>query len=59
CGHYTYRLKDTTNKLASGEYQTLPAEHIINDYLHSTDHKIALPPLEDEPKSQAEPIKSA
>ena len=43
CGHYTYRLKDTTNKLANGDYQILSAEHIFNDYLYSRDHKIALP----------------
>ncbi|MDX8400618.1 MAG: nitronate monooxygenase [Gallionellaceae bacterium] len=43
CGHYTYRLKDTTNKLADGSYQVLSAEHIFNDYQFSTDNKIALP----------------
>jgi nitronate monooxygenase len=43
CGHYTYRLKDTTRKLANGDYQSLSAEHIFNDYLLSKDNKIALP----------------
>ncbi|RTL48463.1 MAG: nitronate monooxygenase [Rhodocyclaceae bacterium] len=43
CGHYTYRLKDTTRKLDNGEYQILSAEHIFNDYLYSKDHLIALP----------------
>lgn len=43
CGHYVYRLKDTSHKLANGEYQILPAEHVFNDYLYSTDHKIAVP----------------
>ena len=43
CGHYTYRLKDTTRKTASGDYQILTAEHIFNDYLLSRDNKIALP----------------
>ncbi len=43
CGHYTYRLKDTTHKLADGSYQILTAEHIFHDYQYSTDHKIALP----------------
>jgi NAD(P)H-dependent flavin oxidoreductase YrpB (nitropropane dioxygenase family) len=43
CGHYTYRLKDTTRKLADGTYQTLSAEHIFHDYQYSVDHKIALP----------------
>ncbi|BBI98528.1 2-nitropropane dioxygenase [Ferrigenium kumadai] len=43
CGHYTYKLKDTTNKLADGSYQVLSAEHIFRDYQFSTDNKIALP----------------
>jgi NAD(P)H-dependent flavin oxidoreductase YrpB (nitropropane dioxygenase family) len=43
CGHYTYRLKDTTRKLADGSYQVLSAEHIFHDYQFSTGNKIALP----------------
>jgi len=43
CGHYTYRLKDTTHKLPDGSYQVLSAEHIFRDYQFSTDNKIALP----------------
>jgi NAD(P)H-dependent flavin oxidoreductase YrpB (nitropropane dioxygenase family) len=43
CGHYTYKLKDTTNKLADGSYQVLSAEHIFRDYQFSTDGKVALP----------------
>ena len=43
CGHYTYRLKDTTRKPADGTYQVLSAEHIFHDYQFSTDNKIALP----------------
>jgi nitronate monooxygenase len=43
CGHYTYRLKDTTRKLADGSYRELSAEHIFHDYQFSTDNKIALP----------------
>ena len=43
CGHYTYKLKDTTNKLADGSYQVLSAEHIFHDYQFSTDNKVALP----------------
>jgi NAD(P)H-dependent flavin oxidoreductase YrpB (nitropropane dioxygenase family) len=43
CGHYTYRLKDTTRKAADGSYQLLSAEHIFHDYQFSTDGKIALP----------------
>ena len=43
CGHYTYRLKDTTHRLADGSYQVLTAEHIFRDYQFSIDNKIALP----------------
>jgi NAD(P)H-dependent flavin oxidoreductase YrpB (nitropropane dioxygenase family) len=46
CGHYTYRLKDTTNRRADGTYQTLKAEHVFKDYQFSKDNKIALPPKE-------------
>lgn len=46
CGHYTYRLKDTTNRRADGTYQTLTAEHVFKDYQFSVDNKIALPPTE-------------
>jgi nitronate monooxygenase len=43
CGHYTYRLKDTTHKLADGNYQVLSAEHVFRDYQFSVDNAIALP----------------
>jgi nitronate monooxygenase len=43
CGHYTYRLKDTTRRLDDGSYQLLTAEHVFRDYQFSTDNKIALP----------------
>jgi nitronate monooxygenase len=43
CGHYTYRLKDTSVKNEDGSYQQLSAEHIFHDYQFSTDNKIALP----------------
>ena len=43
CGHYTYRLKDTTRRLADGSYQTLSAEHIFKDYQFSVDQKVVLP----------------
>lgn len=46
CGHYTYRLKDTTNRRADGTYQTLTAEHVFKDYQFSKDNKIALPPVD-------------
>jgi nitronate monooxygenase len=44
CGHYTYRLKDTTHRNADGTYQILTTEHIFKDYQFSTDNQIALPP---------------
>jgi nitronate monooxygenase len=47
CGHYTYRLKDTSHRRADGTYQTLTAEHVFKDYQFSTDNKIALPAKED------------
>ncbi|HRH81218.1 MAG TPA: nitronate monooxygenase [Thiobacillaceae bacterium] len=43
CGHYTYRLKDTSVANAEGNYQLLSAEHVFHDYQYSKDHKIALP----------------
>jgi len=43
CGHYTYRLKDTTRRNEDGSYRLLSAEHIFRDYQFSTDHRIALP----------------
>ena len=46
CGHYTYRLKDTTHKLDNGQYQILSAEHVFKDYQFSVDNQIALPEKE-------------
>ncbi|MFZ3041339.1 MAG: nitronate monooxygenase [Thiobacillus sp.] len=43
CGHYTYRLKDTTRRLPDGSYQVLSAEQVFHDYQFSTGQKIALP----------------
>lgn len=48
CGHYTYRLKDTSHRLADGSYQLLTAEHVFRDYQFSTDHRIALPEVLEE-----------
>ncbi|TFW28043.1 nitronate monooxygenase [Massilia arenosa] len=47
CGHYTYRLKDTTHKKADGSYQLLSAQHVFEDYQFSVDHQIALPAREE------------
>ncbi|HOY01250.1 nitronate monooxygenase [Zoogloea sp.] len=43
CGHYTYRLKDTSRKGADGNYEILSAEHVFRDYQFSTDNQLALP----------------
>ena len=39
CGHYTYRLKDTTRRLPDGSYQLLTAEHIFRDYQFSIEQQ--------------------
>lgn len=43
CGHYAYRLKDTSVRDADGRYRLLKAEHVFDDYLTSTDGRIKLP----------------
>ncbi|MFT4172884.1 MAG: nitronate monooxygenase [Herbaspirillum sp.] len=43
CGHYTYRLKDTTLRRDDGSYQLLSAEHVFQDYQFSQGNSIALP----------------
>ena len=43
CGHYTYRLKDTSRRLEDGSFLLLSAEHVFHDYQYSVDNKIALP----------------
>jgi nitronate monooxygenase len=43
CGHYVYRLKDTSRRLPDGSYQILTAEHIFRDYQFSVDHQVKLP----------------
>ncbi len=45
CGHYAYRLKETANLLADGTYELPTAEHVLNDYLYSTDYQAHRPPL--------------
>ncbi len=49
CGHYVYRLKDTTRRYPDGSYQLLDAEHVFRDYQFSTEHRIALPEPEPQP----------
>jgi len=43
CGHYAYRLKDTSTRLPDGSYRLLSAEHIFHDYQFSTDGKVQVP----------------
>jgi nitronate monooxygenase len=48
CGHYTYRLKETANQLSDGTYELPPAEHVVRDYLYSSDYQVHRPPLKAE-----------
>ncbi|MDR1062619.1 MAG: nitronate monooxygenase [Azoarcus sp.] len=43
CGHYTWRLKETSLRDADGSYRLLSAEHVFHDYQYSTGGKIELP----------------
>jgi nitronate monooxygenase len=43
CGHYVYRLKDTSRMLPDGQYQLLSAEHVFRDYQFSKEHEITRP----------------
>jgi nitronate monooxygenase len=43
CGHYTYRLKDTSVKQDDGNYALLSAEHVFRDYQFSKNNEIKLP----------------
>jgi len=48
CGHYVYRLKETTVLEAPGRYLLPSAEHVFWDYQFSRDHRIALPSVSGE-----------
>jgi len=43
CGHYTYRLKDTSCKSEDGSYALLDAEHVFKDYQYNVSGGITLP----------------
>ncbi len=43
CGHYVYRLKDTSRRLEDGSYRLLTAEHVFHDYQYGSDNRVALP----------------
>ncbi|MEK7262594.1 MAG: nitronate monooxygenase, partial [Pseudomonadota bacterium] len=40
CGHYAYRLKDTSRRQPDGSYALLSAEHVFRDYQFSTEHRV-------------------
>lgn len=40
CGHYVFRLKETTTELADGTFYLPAAEEVLRDYLYSTNHQI-------------------
>lgn len=41
CGHYAYRLKETSRRLPDGSWWLPSAEHVFHDYQYSTDNRIA------------------
>jgi len=43
CGQYTYRLKETANRLPDGSFELPSAEHVFRDYQYSTDHAVHRP----------------
>ncbi len=43
CGHYTWRLKETTLREPDGRYRLLSVEHVFRDYQYSVDGRIELP----------------
>ena len=43
CGHNVYRLKDTVNQLEDKSYVLPTANHILNDYLYSSNYEIHKP----------------
>ncbi|MDR2871387.1 MAG: nitronate monooxygenase [Xanthomonadaceae bacterium] len=43
CGHYTWRLKETSLREPDGSYRLLSVEHVFRDYQYSVDGRIELP----------------
>ena len=43
CGHYTWRLKETSVAGPDGRYHLLSAEHVFHDYRYSVGNQIELP----------------
>lgn len=48
CGHYVYRLKETSKQLPDGSYFLPSAAHVFNDYMHSVEHEVSLPDINSE-----------
>jgi nitronate monooxygenase len=46
CGHYAWRLKDTSQQAPDGSYRLLSVEHVFRDYRYSVDGRIELPSLD-------------
>jgi len=44
CGHYAWRLKETSVREPDGSYRLLSVEHVFRDYRYSVDDRIELPP---------------
>lgn len=42
CGHYAFRLKETSQRLPDGTYWLPSAEQVFRDYQYSTDNRVAL-----------------
>ena len=51
CGDTTYRLKETTNRMADGSWQLPSAEDIFKDYQFSENHRIEKPSPEEKVNS--------
>ena len=51
CGDTAYRLKETTNKMADGNWQFPSAEHVFRDYQFSEDQRIQKPHSEEKVNS--------
>ncbi|MCL2161213.1 MAG: nitronate monooxygenase [Betaproteobacteria bacterium] len=43
CGHYTWRLKETSLQEPDGNYRLLSVEHVFRDYRYSVEGRIELP----------------
>ncbi|MCL2875316.1 MAG: nitronate monooxygenase [Betaproteobacteria bacterium] len=46
CGHYAWRLKETSLREPNGNYRLLTVEHVFRDYQYSVEGKIELPSLD-------------